>query len=346
MLSTTGDARWAELMAALRPVATRLSRRFPEFDDVEARLAEGCVGGLGKADEQLTPWIEEYVEVSRAGSTKPLVYFVENKLRDHLKAQREKERSRRAKIDALGGAPVATGSSSVPPDETLEQQELLKQAASMADPDNELFVRAVLSLKDSGFSGTEISKLFGVSEAKVSRTVSRVAQLGNEPDAGQARKRLIQAIIAALAIVLIAYGAFQLLGKDDPLHEPITEEPTVDEVIEAPAVNDEEEETPIEEEPDSPTETEAPAPMPEPEVPAPTHATLEINASPWAHVYVNGTDTGLITPVSGYRVDPGRHVIRLVTPAGAERTVTVDVDAGETEQVMVRIDEAESGGLE
>ncbi len=67
-------------------------------------------------------------------------------------------------------------------------------------------------------------------------------------------------------------------------------------------------------------------------------ATININAKPWATVYLDGKNVGN-TPMST-QVDAGAHVVRLVCPPlDAEKTIPFNVTAGETRSVTADLEE-------
>jgi len=71
--------------------------------------------------------------------------------------------------------------------------------------------------------------------------------------------------------------------------------------------------------------------------PRPGHGTLDLNASPWARVYIDGTYAGE-TPLQGIRLRSGRHVVRLVNPTQKlSVTLTVQIRAGQTTRRWVRL---------
>lgn len=68
-------------------------------------------------------------------------------------------------------------------------------------------------------------------------------------------------------------------------------------------------------------------------------ATLDLNAIPWADVWVDGASRGT-TPVRGMSLPAGRHRVRLVNgPLGVERTIVVTLRAAETRTVVVNLRE-------
>jgi len=68
-------------------------------------------------------------------------------------------------------------------------------------------------------------------------------------------------------------------------------------------------------------------PSPRPEPPAPPIA-VNINASPWASIEVDGIDRGE-TPLAGVKLAPGDHLFRARMPDGRviERTVRIGPDS-------------------
>jgi tRNA A-37 threonylcarbamoyl transferase component Bud32 len=78
--------------------------------------------------------------------------------------------------------------------------------------------------------------------------------------------------------------------------------------------------------------------VPAPRTPPPrAPATLDLNAIPWADVWVDGVARGT-TPVRGISLAGGRHRVRLVNgPLGVERTIAITLRAGETRAVVVNL---------
>lgn len=64
---------------------------------------------------------------------------------------------------------------------------------------------------------------------------------------------------------------------------------------------------------------------------------LVINTMPWSRVYIDGQLVGT-TPIGRHRIAAGSHRVRLRTAEGHERVITVDVRAGQTSRVVVRLD--------
>lgn len=61
---------------------------------------------------------------------------------------------------------------------------------------------------------------------------------------------------------------------------------------------------------------------------------LSANTDPWSYVYLDGTLLGP-TPIVNRSVPPGHHRVRFATPDGVERSVEVDVEAGQHRRVSL-----------
>jgi hypothetical protein len=62
---------------------------------------------------------------------------------------------------------------------------------------------------------------------------------------------------------------------------------------------------------------------------ADTNGYLRLSSTPVAKIWIDGVDTGQLTPISGVAVAPGRHKVSFVV--GSDRyTFAVKVEAGET----------------
>jgi serine/threonine-protein kinase len=71
------------------------------------------------------------------------------------------------------------------------------------------------------------------------------------------------------------------------------------------------------------------APKPAPTKPAAQPGKLDLNAVPWAHVRIDGTDRGE-TPLLGLSLEPGEHVVQLTNePLGVRRELRLTVKPGE-----------------
>jgi hypothetical protein len=57
---------------------------------------------------------------------------------------------------------------------------------------------------------------------------------------------------------------------------------------------------------------------------------------PWAYVIVDGRDTGRTTPLMGYTLTPGPHVVQLRTETGQTHTQQIVVQSGQTVRVNRR----------
>ena len=65
------------------------------------------------------------------------------------------------------------------------------------------------------------------------------------------------------------------------------------------------------------------------------HGQLEVEAVPWADVFLDGKRLGA-TPLPGRSLWEGAHTLRLVGPHG-EKTLQIQVVAGETKRVRERV---------
>lgn len=65
---------------------------------------------------------------------------------------------------------------------------------------------------------------------------------------------------------------------------------------------------------------------------------LQVDSTPAARLIIDGRDTGLTTPVWGYRLEPGRHELRFVNDGlGIDRTYDVTVEIGLTTRLEVEL---------
>lgn len=200
-LARVDPDRWAELLPVLREVAAGVAPRFGDVmppEDVAGELA------LGAWDGWLADWSHRVLEGREHRS---LRVFLRDRLRDHLREQRRKRKRRRLLLTpgALGPA-VETGDARAPigtaifasepdaPDERLSADEL--RAAAASDP----MARAVVALRERGFSQAEIADVLRVSRPTVTRRVAAIA-----------------------AVLLAALGALAMIwaGRERPDPHPI-----------------------------------------------------------------------------------------------------------------------------
>jgi PEGA domain len=73
----------------------------------------------------------------------------------------------------------------------------------------------------------------------------------------------------------------------------------------------------------------------EPVVEAPKTGTLSVAAEPAGKLFIDGVDTGMVTPVADLPVPAGKHVIRVVSDAGGTAEQEVMVEAGGAAKVSV-----------
>ena len=92
---------------------------------------------------------------------------------------------------------------------------------------------------------------------------------------------------------------------------------------------------PATEEPPAAREAAPPAPEPPPVEVDGGRGRLDVNARPWARVYLDGRHVGY-TPLSLRRVPAGRHVLRFVNPElGMEKKIVVKLKAGGVRKIAV-----------
>jgi serine/threonine-protein kinase len=86
--------------------------------------------------------------------------------------------------------------------------------------------------------------------------------------------------------------------------------------------------------PASTTVVDEPEPAPE-AAPPPGRGRIDVNARPWARVYLDGKEVGY-TPLVLRRIPAGKHVLRLVNPElEEERKIRVKVEAGAVRKIAV-----------
>jgi hypothetical protein len=80
------------------------------------------------------------------------------------------------------------------------------------------------------------------------------------------------------------------------------------------------------------TTTEVPAATtsaaPTPATPAPTEGTLSVTSSVPGKVFIDGTDTGLVTPIVDLAVATGPHTVKVVTDDGRTQSAEFTIEAG------------------
>lgn len=69
------------------------------------------------------------------------------------------------------------------------------------------------------------------------------------------------------------------------------------------------------------------------------HGTLNLNATPWAYVTIDGQRLEKTTPLRGYRLPAGRHVVMLQGPEGQTRALEIMVRPNEAVTRLVRFTE-------
>jgi len=62
--------------------------------------------------------------------------------------------------------------------------------------------------------------------------------------------------------------------------------------------------------------------------------TLVIDSEPWSRVFIDGKDSGLITPIRSLRIEAGAHKIGMKTPDGKMHEETVNVIVGQSLKII------------
>lgn len=313
-LRALDEARWVELLPVLRSIARKLAAQFEDIaaeDDVLGELAL-------RAHER---WIADWAaEVSDGHATRSLWVFLHDRLRDHLREARRTQARRRALI-GLSGADERPGalflSAPITPEEDLAADEL-RDIASGSDAE----LRAILALREAGYSQAEISKMLAVSRPTVTRRLAAVAIV-------------VTAIVAALiAIAIVA-------SDDAPIAERAPRAPVARVTREhTPAPPRAEDRTPA---------TSAQAPILEPPVArlspieaddrAPAGASrgsgvLELTTDVTAAAFLDGVAVGM-TPLR-LALRPGTHDVELRRDGYGVERFDVVIRAGQTTRVFRR----------
>jgi len=159
---------------------------------------------------------------------------------------------------------------------------------------------------------------------------ARPAPIASPPPRPTSRIGLISAGAAA-GLVLFAAVAV-LLPKRQP-EEPAPK-PVVAEMVR-------EDERPVVDEPvrAQPPEVK-PVPVAvetKPVEPKPTRGQLDVNCVPWCRIFIDGKDTGKVSPALGITLPAGKHRLRVVnTPTGVEQEKEIVIRAGATTREVVK----------
>ena len=71
--------------------------------------------------------------------------------------------------------------------------------------------------------------------------------------------------------------------------------------------------------------------------PKPARGLLDVNCVPWCQIFLDGKDTGRISPALGIALSAGKHRLRVVnTPTGVEREKEIVIRAGATTREVVK----------
>lgn len=255
------DAAWNALLPMLRRIAGRLA---PQFADVAS--PDDVLGELALRSHER--WLREWAEGVNAGTMRrSLQVFLRDRLRDHLREMRRTHQRRRALLGlSTDGPAVETGLDDPPvaaaifasappsPDDDLSARELRALGGSL-DPE----ARAILALREAGFSQEEIANMLRTSRPTVTR-----------------RLAVVSAVIAAAVLALVL--AFVAGRHGDPAPAPpVALRPE----SERAAVRPEPPPAPAEEAPEPRPGQIAPPPEPQeaPREPAIRPRRLELDAS-------------------------------------------------------------------
>lgn len=72
---------------------------------------------------------------------------------------------------------------------------------------------------------------------------------------------------------------------------------------------------------------------------ADAQGSLSVSSTPSGKVYLDGTDTGLMTPVVDLPVAPGKHTLKIVSADGREQSSDFDIEAGGSLNLNVNLPE-------
>ena len=149
------------------------------------------------------------------------------------------------------------------------------------------------------------------------------------------------AIIAGVVAGLALFAALALfLGGQQPerpksrplVVETVHEDPGEREPVEEPQPTAAPE--PVAVAPVAVAPVAAPGPKPEPR---PTRGLLDVNCVPWCRIFLDGKDTGKISPALGISLSVGKHRLRVVnTPTGIEQEKEITIRAGATTREVVK----------
>lgn len=200
--------RWDALLPILRQIASSVGARFPDVVSKDDALGELA---LLAHERWLADWVDRVAERTE---TRSLEVFLRDRLRDHLRERRRRDERRRALLAPMGHGPaVETGRADAPvaaawfaseppaPDAELEA-ERLRATASVDEQ-----ARALILLRESGFTQDEIASALHVSRPTVTRRLAAIA-------AG---------LVALAGVLILAVFAW----PEEPRSTAITPEPVV-----------------------------------------------------------------------------------------------------------------------
>lgn len=175
-LASLDEAGWAALLPTLRSIAARVASRFSDVASEEDVLGELAL----RSHER---WLAEWAAAVAAGTMRrPLWVFLHDRLRDHVREARRTQRRRRALLGLPADGPsVETGLDDAPvaralfasappaPDDDLGADEL-RAVSTDRDPR----ARAMLALREAGYSQDEIAVMLATSRPTVTRSLAAV----------------------------------------------------------------------------------------------------------------------------------------------------------------------------
>ncbi len=143
-------------------------------------------------------------------------------------------------------------------------------------------------------------------------------------------------ILGGVGVGLAIFAGLVYFAMGDPPERPKSRPLLVETVHE-------EERPVIEPDPVAPPPTEPDAPVvvapttTKPIEPKPTKGSLDVNCVPWCRIFLDGKDTGKVSPALGIWLSAGKHRLRVVnTPTGVEQEKDIVIRAGATTREVVK----------
>jgi hypothetical protein len=238
---------WKALLAVLqRRVTGPLARKFPSVTDADDALST-LSAMMTVGTDRARPWLADYLELTQAGgAAQPFGRFLERRLRDVLR-ERAETAGRRRDSDVVPVAVWEFPSTSGPVERLLRDAartavEARRKGSEPSDEAEEdervasLRGTAMLILRESGFTQTEIAETLSTSVASVNRwfkhvetvhaermpTVRSVAAAASSGRKAQSARRLdpaVAAVAGAASLVVASVAAIVIAvvvsGSDD-----------------------------------------------------------------------------------------------------------------------------------